>query len=828
MAIFHLSTKIVSRNTGRTALAAAAYRSGDRLEQDGIDGAVHDYTRKGGVVHTEILAPPGAPAWMHDREALWNDVDRLERQKNSQLAREIEVALPVELNLAQQVELLRTFAENELVARGMIADVAVHHDNPRNPHAHILLTMRTVGPEGFGPKDRSWNDRGVVRRWREAWAAETNRQLALAGSTARVDHRSFAEQGLSLTPGRKLGVGVERQASPFLPGHLASRVAEQDEIKRSNGERILADPVVALDALTRNTAAFSRLDLERYLAGHTDGSGQYAAALQRLLEHADVVKVWDAERDRELMTTRTMLALEQELLGRAVRMSERPGYRIPVSKREQAIGESRLSPEQRAAVERISRPGYLALFMGAAGTGKSTTLAVARELFESEGYQVKGAALAGIAAENLERASGIPSRTIASYENSWEQGRDPLTARDVLIVDEAGMVGTRQLARVLEKAEKAHAKVILVGDAEQVQPIEAGGPFRALLSALGSAELRDVRRQKEAWQRVASTAFADTDARTGLAAYEKRGFVHEHATRSEARDAIIKSWARREEYFRNGTQVIVAHTRKDVDELNAAARAWRVERGHVLDEGVSIATDTGEKEFAINDRVRFRQNNSRIGIKNGTLGTILDVTKDKMVVEVADGDSTREVWVDLKFYGHIDYGYATTIHKAQGATVDATMVLATPGLDRHLTYVAMTRHRFAAELHYAAEDFTPKAGRAQRSDARTSPRDRLYAALSRAAPKHMAMDYREHAESDREPTAEAAAPGRVPGALEAMRARYREREDHERARSGGSGEASTTPARARSSTPDPVRVDAAKDRPAARDASKRRDRDFSR
>src|SRR5690606_14115125 len=127
--------------------------SGEKLQQEGIGGLTHDYTRKEGVVHREIFVPDGAPDWVKDRSQLWNEVDRMEHRKDGQLARELEIALPVELNKREQVELIREFIRSELTLRGMIADAAIHHDNPANPHAHIMLTLREIGPHGFGDKN---------------------------------------------------------------------------------------------------------------------------------------------------------------------------------------------------------------------------------------------------------------------------------------------------------------------------------------------------------------------------------------------------------------------------------------------------------------------------------------------------------------------------------------------------------------------------------------------------------------------------------------------------------------------------------------------------
>lgn len=197
MAIYHLSAKVISRAGGRSSVAAAAYRSGGRL-RDNRQGVEHDYSRKGGVVHTEILAPETAPDWMQDRDQLWNAVEAVERRRDAQLAREIEIALPRELGPGARLELIRGFVQRAFVDRGMVADLAVHEgiarDGHGQPHAHVMLTMRELTGEGFGKKDRSWNAPDLLIGWRAAWAQEANVALEQAGRSERIDHRSLHEQ----------------------------------------------------------------------------------------------------------------------------------------------------------------------------------------------------------------------------------------------------------------------------------------------------------------------------------------------------------------------------------------------------------------------------------------------------------------------------------------------------------------------------------------------------------------------------------------------------------------------------------------------------------
>jgi hypothetical protein len=382
-----------------------------------------------------------------------------------------------------------------------------------------------------------------------------------------------------------------------------------------------------------------------------------------------------------------------------------------------------LSGEQANALAHVMDGGDLGIVVGHAGTGKSAMLGVAREAWEAAGYQVRGVALSGIAAENLESGSGIASRTIASIEHGWEQGRDLLTSRDVLVIDEAGMVGTRQLERVLSHAAEAGAKVVLVGDPQQLQSIEAGAAFRSVHERHGGAEIGEVRRQQEDWQRDATRDLANGKTGSALEAYRSRGMVHEARTREQARGDLVERWDRERQSAPERSRIILAYTNDEVRALNEAARGRMREAGNLGDE-VPVTIERGARNFASGDRVMFLQNERGLGVKNGTLGTVEQVSAQSMTVRADDG---RSVQFDLKDYNRIDHGYAATIHKAQGMTVDRAHALATPGMDAHSSYVALSRHRDGVELHYGRDDF---AGQ-----------DRLARTLSRDRAKDMASDY---------------------------------------------------------------------------------------
>lgn len=202
-AIYHFTCKVHGRSDGSNSVKLAAYRAGVRLKAE-TTGRIHNYSRKKEVLWSHIIAPENAPAWAKDRQTLWNAIDRIERRCDAQLAREVEVALPLALSPVDHCELLRAWVSETFVAAGMVADVC-YHAKRGNPHAHILLTLRDIDASGFGKKNRSWNNQSQVESWRASWAEIVNRYLEKAGLDVRIDHRSFKRQGLNLTPTKHVG-----------------------------------------------------------------------------------------------------------------------------------------------------------------------------------------------------------------------------------------------------------------------------------------------------------------------------------------------------------------------------------------------------------------------------------------------------------------------------------------------------------------------------------------------------------------------------------------------------------------------------------------------
>ncbi|ACM39795.1 MULTISPECIES: Ti-type conjugative transfer relaxase TraA [Rhizobium/Agrobacterium group] len=764
MAIAHFSASIISRGDGRSAVLSAAYRHCAKMEYE-REARTIDYTRKQGLLHQEFVLPADAPNWVRsliaDRsvsgavEAFWNKVEAFEKRSDAQLARDLTIALPLELTAEQNIALVRDFVEKHILAKGMVADW-VYHDNPGNPHIHLMTTLRPLSEDGFGAKKvavigedgqpvRTKSGKIVYELWagstedfnklRDGWFERQNHHLALSGIDLRVDGRSYEKQGIDLEPTIHLGVGakaIERKAESqgVRPG--LERIELNEKRRSENTRRILRRPEIVLDLITHEKSVFDEGDISKVLHRYIDDPGMFQQLMARIIQSPDVLRLQrdtidfaTGDKVPARYSTRAMIRLEARMATQAIWLSNREGRAVsPTILDETFRRHVRLSDEQRIAIERIAGPARIAAVVGRAGAGKTTMMKAAREAWELAGYRVVGGALAGKAAEGLEKEAGIQSRTLASWELRWGRGRDMLDDRTIFVMDEAGMVASKQMAGFVDAVVKAGAKIALVGDPEQLQPIEAGAAFRAIVDRIGYAELDSIYRQREDWMRKASLDLARGRVGDALAAYRSEGRVLGSELKAQAVEHLIADWYR--DYDPAKSTLILAHLRRDVGMLNGMARDKLVESG-IIGEGHAFRTADGIRQFDVGDQIVFLKNEGSLGVKNGMIGHVIEAAPNRIVAVVGEGDQRRQVTVEQRFYSNLDHGYATTIHKSQGATVDRVKVLASLSLDRHLTYVAMTRHREDLQLYYGKRSFAFNGG--------------LSKVLSRRNAKETTLDY---------------------------------------------------------------------------------------
>ena len=767
MALEFARSSVLSRSAGHSAVKAAAYRSGERLVDERI-GQVADYSHRAGEVgHSEILLPTDADDTFLDRTTLWHAVEAREDQHNrrasAQLAIDHVIALPRELSKEQHIELAKAFAEKEFVSRGLVVDLAIHYHSKDNPHAHLLTTTRALEGREFGGKERGLSGKFYggqkipeVEQLRHRWAAFQNGYFREKEIDAVV-HSNNGEYRAEVHLGP--AHAMESQGK--------ETVRQQDNLEAIKGREraILDEPEIIISRVSDRRSLFTRHALYRELSSLVNDPAIFQSVKAALDVHPSLISF--QTDGKEYLTTQAVLETEQLIRGQGELLG-REESRFGLVKKELEATLDRydfLSDEQREAAVHITQANRLGIVVGLAGAGKSTLLRAVREAYESAGHRVTGIALAGKAAEELEASAGIESRTIASWLFAVKQGREEINPGDVITLDEAGMVNNATMLEVLETVERGGAKLILVGDGEQLQAIQAGCPFRDLSVQHGFAEIETIRRQKNAWQRQATLDLARGRAKEAVAAYREAGRIHKFGSAAGAQDRLVSDYLADQ----SASRIVLAHRRVDVASINQAIRESLVEGGHVAagkpyrsgevvedepfdfragdtvrfskadtdlsvkkndnatylgfederhrvrsDDGREIRVSRADYSYlrhteealddtliaGVGDRVLFTRNDSVLGVKNGTLGTVESFRRDELTIQLDDGD--KLITVKHEDYPHVALGYATTIHKAQGMTVDRSFVLGSATMDKHLGYVALSRHRENVDVYLSA------------------------------------------------------------------------------------------------------------------------------
>jgi Ti-type conjugative transfer relaxase TraA len=739
--------RVLKRSAGDNAFRTNLY---NRRDQGvcGRTGKEFCYAERGKPVHHAVLLPAGAKAEFADSDVLWNAVEAAERRKDSQVAWELVLALPAsdEVSGEDHVALTHSFVNEHFVSKGVAAQVDIHAPDEEggvNWHAHLLITTRRVGPDGLS-RTKARDLEPVVRwvggrrqvvdaeAWGQVWGAHLNRYFVEQAMATRVDANSVLGQ-----------VHIE----PYRMRREGSWILKHAEERRLANIEAARDPRFVLEALTRTNATFTEADLDRFLAKQLGGSGvarsEIALIRSAVLESPEVLALYDSETEEasRRMTTREVREQELAALAIADELSSRSSGAVTARSAQRALAGESLNKGQAKAFVHATGAGHLKLIEGRAGTGKSYTLNVMRDAFERDGKRVVGLAPTNVVAQDMAAAGfGEEARTVHSALFRIENGRDRWDANTVVMVDEASMIDTRITCELLSKVHSAGAKLILVGDDRQLSSIERGGVFSELLKRFETAEITKVMRQEVDWQREAARDLAQYRFGDAVDAFDRAGAIHWSDKQSEAMSALVAAWARDLDASRatpdaDESRFVFAYTNRDVDALNLELRAVCRDRGLLSGADVPLAilcraSDDDEEEeriahFAKGDRVQFTKTNKSDAIYNGNLGTItaIDPTTGTVTatLDAAAGRKGREVtWNAHQFKG-FRHGYAGTVHKGQGKTLDRTYLYHSRHWKAAASYVALTRQRKDAAL-FVARETAPDAKRLAQQMAATEIR----------------------------------------------------------------------------------------------------------
>ncbi|KTC97875.1 Ti-type conjugative transfer relaxase TraA [Legionella erythra] len=667
MAIAFARVSIHTRSKGHSAVAASAYRTATKLldERTGTD---YDFSNRREVVFSEIMLPEGASDKYQNRELLWNDVERAETRINSQLCKDVVLALPKEVSTIEHIELARRFAQTHFVDKGLPCDIAIHDDKDGNPHVHILTTLRRLEGEHFAKyKARDLNPafaKGMIVEgdyWNEQWRS------------FQTDY--FQEQQIDLSVDLNHLISEKHEGRNRDEANHYLR-EENQLIREARKELALHDLDNVLNQLSLTHSVFTRRDIETLLFKSIQpdaDSAVYLNQVAQLLNHKDVISLGVNDSGIESYTTRHQYIAEGRLLSHVEKMKARQGH-VYTTPPDIFLRNYQLNDEQRDAFSYITQGNDISVLIGRPGVGKSYLLKPIKEYFEANDCRVLGVSLSGKVAKALQSETGIESSTITSLAYRLSTNRMKLRRNDVLIIDEAGMVDFSSLAYLIEAASKAKAKVILVGDPDQLKPIHKGEIFRGIAAHTGYIELEQIRRQRDEGDRMASMDLAKGEIANALNHYAQKGAIRFADYVSESQDAMVKSWAaaiHNVDDCQNNT--MLAFSRAAVYSLNEQARE-HLKNKEVIGREEFHYFNADENQvipLAQGERILLRQNDKTLGVRNGDLATILAIDDKSLTARLDSGEQV----VIPKSYNHIQYGYALTVYKAQGMTVDNVKVL---------------------------------------------------------------------------------------------------------------------------------------------------------
>lgn len=595
--------------------------------------------------------------------------------------------------------------------------------------------------------DKSFKIAGVDQSICDAFSKRRSQIVEKLQQTGYTSAKAASFAALSTRTVKQL---TDRK-SLFKAWQDEAKVLSLDVSNISNGQLLnLAEPSLArlhkshhgidvdaiLKDITTQASTFTSIQLEAAIATEAQGvfdsqqidtfvKETIAAKVQEQGPYALVCLKGpaDLKNSRRLetqrFTTREMLEIERQTIQNA--MARQADVSHVVSCEKALIKYPTLSDEQVIALRYVTEnPGAVNAVRGLAGTGKSYLLRAAKESWIESKFNVTGVALAGKAAQSLEEGSGIKSQTLHSLLNEISDGKKTLLSNDIIVVDEAGMIGSRQMHDLLNYIHNAGAKAVLVGDPQQLQPIDAGGIFRSLADKLGCTSLTEIRRQEQESDRLMIHDLISGKADDVINSLMDREMLEVVPT-ANIYNEIVGQWASDLSAGEMQQSLMLAGTKADVYKLNMLAREGMAEQ-HKLHSEVVVSTEHGDRAMAVGERILFTRNSRKLGIKNGQTGNLTKWYLDQhgnMMLDVHT-DAGKTVPINITQYKHLDYGYALSVHKAQGQTVDKVYVLASDIMtDREWLYVAASRHRKQLKVFVSeeqAEDLATLVNRSRQKD----------------------------------------------------------------------------------------------------------------
>ena len=711
MAIGQARNEFVQRSKGQNICHKAAYIDRSQIEFKGTkfqDKKLYDYSNRETPLAKKIMLPEGADEKFLNPEILWNAVEQIEKQHNSQVGMELVIALPDDKVITEEdrIELTQRFAQ-QFVDKGLAAHYAIHRPDGKeehNWHAHLLVPTRTFSQDGQELnylKDRSLQKELATTRWGEVWTKMQNDYFKELGLDLRVDPKS-------LNPQEHLG-------AVRLRGNCLDMLERHEEIQKQNAIDA-SDPAKILKAISGSKAVWQVQDVERFMAKHTPPK-KLKEVRDLFWKQTDIVKLrsWNKDqrvpgyKDNGKFTTLEVIEEEKQIVRRCDKINDIEHIKLKEKHLEKFSNS--LSPEQLQAFKTLSGREGLYVLEGYAGTGKSYVLEALKQAYQAKGVTVRGFGPDNATA-NLLKEKGFNAENVPKFLYAQEHGQRDIKSKELWIVDEAGKLGNQALNELCRVAYANKAKLILSGDSAQMSSVDRGGMFHFLAEKYNASKLHHIQRQNSREQRSMAQSFAEGNIEEAAAALRKEKCLNFERDKSTAMEKLIVDWSFSHYIDKDKTldkSLILATTNREVHVLNQAAHDVRMVKGELREEEFECSTIFGYARVSEGDLIEFRKNDRDIGVTNGLKGELVKAEEDRFVVKIDQQDKesdkhTKIVSFDPKEYGSWQLGYATTTFRSQGKTVEDTYVLHNSLNGKQTSYVAMSRHRENVSVYIDKEE----------------------------------------------------------------------------------------------------------------------------
>lgn len=703
MAIQFARCEYISRSTGGNACRKASYNQRDALRCERT-GELFSFKEKGGNVHHEVLLPEGADGRFKNSSILWNEAENCEKRKDSQVAKEFVIALPddAQVTLEDRIELTRRFSQI-FVEKGVAVQLDVHspHDAEKNWHAHLLVTTRRFSEDGLTLFSKKATDLDPVIRgksvveanvWGEIWRDLQNDYFEEKGYDLRVN---------------PIGIVPQEHLGPVRMRHHMNEALVRSQLLQKSNEQLAQDPHCVLEEITRNRSVFTQKDVEYFLQKHVLLK-ERVGLQEKILEHSHVISLYDKGSGQKTayFTTKAVRAEEEKLLRFADAISNRFVRVLSSAASRKGLGKRTLSDEQRKAYDLCVSSGQnLSIIQGRAGVGKSYVLGAIREAHEASGFRVLGLAPTHKVTMDLKEDGFRHAKTCHSFLFAFKNGREKLNSKTLIVVDEAGMLGTNLSVELFNVIKNSGAKLVLVGDDRQLSSVERGGTFKFLSERYGAAELRDVRRQTIDWQKAVSEDLSKGDIKNAVHLLQENKAISWAPAKEVAFTELLKAWSKENLLKPHETRQIITQKNVDVDTLNQGVRDILRAQGRLGDTEIVCSTQRGRVVFAEGDRVQFTKTDKSQGLLQASFGEIeqIDLKAKKLTIRL---DNEEIKVVNPNTYDGLRHGYASTVYKAQGSTLDHVYVLHSKTTHQSTNYVALSRQTKSLHL-YVSQEETP-------------------------------------------------------------------------------------------------------------------------